>query len=72
MYIGIGMAISEIPRLYYLCMLCGYVCCGGKVRDTSADRQNCVKAMNALLVSYILSFILTLIIVGVNGGQFDG
>jgi len=32
--VGIGCIIAEIPRLYYLCKLCGFVCCGGKVRDT--------------------------------------
>ena len=72
MYVAIGMIVAYIPRLYYLCKLCGWNCCGGKTKDTSTDRYALVQAMNALLVSDVLTCILTIIITLAVGGDFAG
>jgi len=70
MYVAIGLIVAYIPRLFYLGKLCGYVCCGGKVKDTSDDRQGCVIAMNALLISHIMTAVLAVIITAATGGNF--
>ena len=72
LWVGIGCIVAEIPRLYYLCKLCGYVCCGGKVRDTLADRQGIVMAMKALMVNQILSALIIVIVVAAVGAPFSG
>lgn len=36
-HIAVGMLVAYLFRLYYLCKLCGWVCCG-KSSDTSKDR----------------------------------
>jgi len=72
MYVAIGMIVAYLPRLYYLCKLCGYNCCGGKTKDTSTDRYALVQAMNALIVSIILTAILTIVITLAVGGNFAG
>ena len=71
LYVAIGLLVAEIPRLYYLCTLCGYACCGGKTKDTSADRAKLVMAMNALALNQALSAILIIIIVLAAGGSFS-
>jgi len=70
MYVGIGLIAAQIPRFIYLCKLCTYVCCGGKQKDTSADRQGLVDAMNALIISEALSAILVILLVLALGGMF--
>ena len=72
LYVAVGLIVAEIPRLYYMCMLCGYVCCGGKTKDTVADREKCVNAMNALIISVALSAVLTLVITLAAGGDIGG
>ena len=49
--------------------MCGFVCCGGKTKDTKADRAKLVMAMNALIISTALSFVLTLVITLAAGGS---
>ena len=71
-YVAIGMLIAEIPRLYYLCLLCGYCCCGGKAKDTAADRAKLKTAMEALIVSLLLSIVLIVVITLAAGGSFGG
>jgi hypothetical protein len=66
------MIVAEIPRLYYLCKLCGWVCCGGKTNDTVKDRESVVMAMKALLLNQALSALLIIIIVLATGGSFSG
>jgi hypothetical protein len=63
------MIVAEIPRMYYLCKLCGFVCCGGKTRDTVADREGIVMAMKALILNQALSAILIIVIVLATGGN---
>jgi len=70
MYVAIGLIVAYIPRLFYLGKLCGYVCCGGKVKDTSDDRQGCVIAMNALLISHIMTAVLAVVISAATGADF--
>jgi len=72
MYVTIALIVAEIPRMYYLCKLCGFCCCGGKVRDTVADRKGIVMAIKALVVNLILSALLIIIIVAATGGSFSG
>jgi hypothetical protein len=69
LYVGIAMIVAEIPRMYYLCKLCGFVCCGGKTRDTVADREGIVMAMKALILNQALSAILIIVIVLATGGN---
>jgi hypothetical protein len=69
LYVGIAMIVAEIPRMYYLCKLCGFVCCGGKTRDTVADREGIVMAMKALILNQALSAILIIVIVLAVGGE---
>ena len=53
--------------------MCGFVCCGGKTKDTKADRAKLVMAMNALIISNALSFVLAFVITTiVNEGNFGG
>jgi hypothetical protein len=72
LYVAIGLIVAEIPRMYYLCKLCGFVCCGGKARDTVADRKGIVMAIKALVVNQLLSALLIVIIVAATGGSFNG
>jgi hypothetical protein len=72
MFVTIALIVAEIPRMYYLCKLCGFCCCGGKVRDTVADRKGIVMAIKALVVNLILSALLIIIIVAATGGSFSG
>ena len=72
LYVGIAMIVAEIPRMYYLCKLCGFVCCGGKTRDTVADREGIVMAMKALILNQALSAILIIVIVLATGGSLGG
>merc|ERR1712205_226973 len=62
LYVGIGMIIAELPRVYYMCKLCGWVCCGGKTKDTAEDRAGVVMAINALIISCLLSLVLVVVI----------
>jgi hypothetical protein len=70
LYVAIGLLVAEIPRLYYLCTLCGYCCCGGKTKDDVASRSKLIMAMNALAINQGLSAILVIIIVLAAGGTF--
>ena len=72
LYVGIGLIVAEIPRLFFLCKLCGFICCGGKTRDTLADREGLIMAMNGLIINQILSVLLIVIIVLAVGGSFGG
>jgi len=65
------MIVAEIPRLFYLCKLCGFVCCGGKTKDSVADREGIVMAMKALILNQVLSVVLIIVIVLATGGHLD-
>jgi len=65
------MIVAEIPRLFYLCKLCGFVCCGGKTKDSVADREGIVMAMKALILNQVLSVVLIIVIVLASGGNLD-
>jgi len=70
LYVGIGLIIAEIPRMYYLCKLCGFCCCGGKARDSVADRSGIVMAMKALALNQILSIVIIIIVIAATSGDF--
>jgi hypothetical protein len=72
LYVGVGLIVAEIPRLFCLCKLCAWVCCGGKTRDTIADREGIVMAMNALAINQVLSALLIIIITLAVGRSFGG
>lgn len=69
---GILCIVAEIPRMYYLCKLCGFICCGGKVRDSLADRQGIVMAIKALVVNQILSALIVIVVTAAVGAPFSG
>ena len=69
-HVAIGMLIAYIFRLYYLCKLCGWVCCG-KSSDTSKDRHGLVKAMWGFIISAVLSGILVILIPVIKNAAFD-
>lgn len=70
MYIAIFMVVFYYPRLYYFGVLSGWNCCGGKTKDTAADRHKLVLGMNALAISHIGSLLSTLIITLALGASF--
>ena len=51
LYIGIGLFIAEIPRLFCLFKLLMYGCRSSAKPDSDAERQNLVLALNSLLFS---------------------
>ena len=61
--VSIGLLVCYIPRMYYLSKLCGWVCCGGRSKDSAKARYGLVEGINALMISQVLSVILTAVIV---------
>ena len=50
-------------------MLYSWSCCGGKTKDTSNDRYNIVKGLNALILSLVLTGLCAVIIPAAMGGH---
>ena len=55
------MLIAYLPRFYYLKILLDWNCRGGKTKDGVADREAIVKGLNALILSYVLDAVISIL-----------
>ena len=65
------MSFAELPRLYYLYKLFRFITGCGFITDTVATRECLLQALNILVFSHLLSFIVTISVAIITGRQFE-